>query len=227
MLIPICRTRRHSHFLPSSNPYATSNECQDGLHRLPPADNDHPGSSGELQAKGRSRGYVPLQIARLTKLIYSAEGEENNGTITERMVRSVEHYPAETIVVVHGKLRKAPKPVKNATIHDYEIDVYEIHKVSTLTENVPFTVYDAENINRDKEDVAEDNIDDAGEDDSKVQSPQSQSPRSSIDLSRLSQELLSKSEFEISGCWNAMTNKSSQPAWMCRERKDHCLKECV
>jgi hypothetical protein len=110
------------------------------------------------------------------------------------MVRSVEHYPVETIVVVHGKLRKAPKPVINATIHDYEIDVYEIHKVSSLTENVPFTVYDAENINRDKEDVAEENVDDTREDDSKVQSPRSDSPPSSTDLSRLSQELLSRSE---------------------------------
>jgi hypothetical protein len=69
------------------------------------------------------------------------------------MVRSVEHYPSETIVVVYALLRKAPKRVKNATIHDYELEVYEVHKVGDLTENVPFTVYDAENINRDKEDV--------------------------------------------------------------------------
>ena len=124
------------------------------------------------------------------------EGEENVGTITERMVRSIEHYPAETIVVVHGKLRKAPTRVKNATIHDYEIDVYEVHKVSSLTENVPFTVYDAENINRDKEDVAEDLADDTREDDSKLQSPSNGSPRSSADLSRLSQDLLSRGKFQ-------------------------------
>ena len=129
------------------------------------------------------------------ELTYLIEGEDNVGTITERMVRSVEHYPAETIVVVHGKLRKAPQRVKNATIHDYEIDVYEVHKVSSLTENVPFTVYDAENINRDREDVAEDLADDTREDDSKVQSPTNGSPRVSSDLSRLSQELLSGSKF--------------------------------
>ncbi|KAG0649017.1 Aspartyl-tRNA synthetase [Hyphodiscus hymeniophilus] len=125
------------------------------------------------------------------------EGEDNVGTITERMVRSIEHYPTETIVIVHGKLRKAPKRVRNATIHDYEIDVYEVHKVSSLTENVPFTVYDAENINRDKEDVAEDNADDAREEDSKVQSPTNGSPRSSTDLARLPQELLSKTSLDV------------------------------
>ncbi len=102
------------------------------------------------------------------------------------MVRSVEHYPSETIVVVHAKLRKAPKPVKNATIHDYELEVYEVHKVGDLTENVPFTVYDAENINRDREED-EDLDDDAGSlgilsgDDTP-----SESPRQSSDLSRLS-----------------------------------------
>ena len=65
-------------------------------------------------------------------------------------------------MVVQAKLRKAPKPVKNATVHDYELEIYEIHKLATLTENVPFTVYDAENINREKED-AEDEVDDAEE----------------------------------------------------------------
>jgi len=77
------------------------------------------------------------------------------------MVRSVEHYPSETIVVVYALLRKAPHRIKNATIHDYELEVYEIHKVTELTENVPFTVYDAENINRDTEDVDEEDVEDS------------------------------------------------------------------
>lgn len=102
------------------------------------------------------------------------------------MVRSVEHYPSETIVVVHAKLRKAPVRIKNATIHDHELEVYEVHKVGDLTENVPFTVYDAENINRDQEDD-EDIDDDAGSlgvlsgDDTPVDSP-----RQSTDMSRMS-----------------------------------------
>jgi aspartyl-tRNA synthetase len=89
------------------------------------------------------------------------DGEDNIGSISERMVRSVEHYPSETIVVVYALLRKAPKRVKNATVHDYELEVYEVHKVGDLTENVPFTVYDAENINRDKEDVEDEDSDEA------------------------------------------------------------------
>lgn len=103
------------------------------------------------------------------------------------MVRSVEHYPLETIVVVHGKLRKAEQRVKNATIHGYEFDVYEVHKVGNLTENVPFTVYDAENINREKDDFDEE-VDDTLLDDSARQSTESSgknTPRASTDLARI------------------------------------------
>jgi hypothetical protein len=120
-----------------------------------------------------------------------SEGEDNTGTISEQMVRSVEHYPAETIVAVNAKLRKAPKRVKNATIHDYELEVYEVHKIGDLSEHVPFTVYDAENINRDKEDVDDEEEESSlsslyptGENSPK-ESPKT-TPRQSTDLSRIS-----------------------------------------
>jgi len=105
-----------------------------------------------------------------------------NGTISDRMVKSIERYASETIVVVHAKLRKALKPVKNATIHDYELDLYEVHKVSGLVENVPFTVYDAENINRDKEDLADEEADDT--EDTPPDSTEANTPRDSGEWSR-------------------------------------------
>lgn len=124
---------------------------------------------------------------------YPTEGEENEGTISEQMVRSVEHYPSETIVVVIAKVRKAPKRIKNATVHDHELEVYEVHKVGNLTENVPFTVYDAENINRDREDAEDDEEDSSlsslypSTGDSPAEStPKVGTPRTSTDLSRFS-----------------------------------------
>ncbi|KAG9230887.1 putative aspartyl-tRNA synthetase, cytoplasmic [Amylocarpus encephaloides] len=99
------------------------------------------------------------------------------------MVRSIEHYPSETIVVVHAKLRKAQKRVKNATIHDYELDVLEVHKVGDLAENVPFSVYDAENINRDREDNDDEDDDSIDPTPRKSESPPE---RPSVDNSRYS-----------------------------------------
>jgi aspartyl-tRNA synthetase len=114
------------------------------------------------------------------------------------MVRSVEHYPSETIVVVIAKVRKAPKRVKNATIHNHELEVYEVHKVGNLTENVPFTVYDAENINRDREDIEDE--DDEGSlsslypsnADTPGDSPRGETPRVSADVSRFSLDSASR-----------------------------------
>jgi aspartyl-tRNA synthetase len=98
------------------------------------------------------------------------------------MVRSVERYPPETIVVVHAKIRKAEKRVRNATIHDYELQVNEVHKVGSLSEHVPFTVYDAENINRDRED-ADEEVDDTAI--LSEESSEKNTPRDSTDISRI------------------------------------------
>jgi hypothetical protein len=122
------------------------------------------------------------------------------------MVRSIEHYPSETIVIVHAKLRKAMKRVKNATIHDYELDVLEVHKVGDLTENVPFTVYDAENINRDKED-ADDDIEDDAEDDTPALSP-SPPERESSDIARRSIDGVRKSMDKLSDKLNNAGSRS-------------------
>lgn len=73
---------------------------------------------------------------------------EGTTLITEEMVRSVEHFQSESIVLVKGLIRRPLQTVKNTTIHNAEIEILEIHLVSHLTENVPFTVYDAENITK-------------------------------------------------------------------------------
>jgi aspartyl-tRNA synthetase len=146
---------------------------------------------------------VSHQIGKLPLTL--SDGEDNTGTISERMVRSVEHYPSETIVVVYALLRKAPKRVKNATIHDYELEVYEVHKVGNLTENVPFTVYDAENINRDKEDVEDEDSDEPLYPDGTPKDTPKDTPRTSravspepkgesSPISRISKDLTSRSK---------------------------------
>jgi aspartyl-tRNA synthetase len=64
------------------------------------------------------------------------------------MVRSVEHYPIESIVLVKAKLKRPPQEIKNAIVHDAEFQILEMHLISALTEHVPFTVYGAENMNK-------------------------------------------------------------------------------
>ncbi|KFX93203.1 hypothetical protein O988_06934, partial [Pseudogymnoascus sp. VKM F-3808] len=78
----------------------------------------------------------------------NATGNALASIILEQMVRAVIHYPSESIVLVKGIIRSPPWLVQTATIHDAEIMVLEIHLISQLSENVPFTVYDAENIGK-------------------------------------------------------------------------------
>lgn len=78
----------------------------------------------------------------------SVEGNASGGIISEQMVRAVLHYPLESIVLVKGKVRSPPETIHTATIHDAEIQVQEIHLISQLSEHVPFSVYEAENIGK-------------------------------------------------------------------------------
>lgn len=106
------------------------------------------------------------------RLIRNSEHKTCIEPITEKMVRYVEHLPSETLVLVRAKLREAPHIIKNATIHNYEFEVHEIHKISDLTENVPFTVYDAENISRGRDDDEEENsLIDFDKDEGQIASP--------------------------------------------------------
>lgn len=78
----------------------------------------------------------------------SSDDNASTGIISEQMVRAVLHYPLESIVLVKGKIRNPPEAVHTATIHDAEIQVQEIHLISQLSQHVPFSVYEAENIGK-------------------------------------------------------------------------------
>ncbi|KFY27476.1 hypothetical protein V493_03460 [Pseudogymnoascus sp. VKM F-4281 (FW-2241)] len=78
----------------------------------------------------------------------NSDGNASAGIISEQMVRAVLHYPLESIVLVKGKIRSPPEPVHSTTIHDAEIQVHELHLISQLSEHVPFSVYEAENIEK-------------------------------------------------------------------------------
>lgn len=105
------------------------------------------------------------------------------------MVRSIERYPIESIVLVKARLRRPPQEVKNATIHNAEFEILEMHLISTLTERVPFTVYDAENSKRlEEEDRCETETNESRDDEQKQgRSPQYSDNRKSLSLQQSSE----------------------------------------
>ncbi|KAF1951859.1 aspartyl-tRNA synthetase-like protein [Byssothecium circinans] len=70
-----------------------------------------------------------------------------HGDITKYMLYWVEHLEAETVVLVKGILQE-PKSkqgeVTGASIHDVEVAVHSLHVESSVTEHLPFNVYEAE-----------------------------------------------------------------------------------
>jgi ergosteryl-3beta-O-L-aspartate synthase len=102
---------------------------------------------------GKSRNWFAESVGQVShdydnlKLTTHLSGTESP-SVSENMVRSIERYPLECIVLVTAKIRRPFQTVKNATIHDAEFEILEIHLVSTLTEHVPFTVYDVDNKNK-------------------------------------------------------------------------------
>lgn len=72
---------------------------------------------------------------------------QEHGEISKYMLYWAEHLDAETVVLVKGILQE-PKAkqgeVTGATIHDVEISVHAMHVEASVTENLPFNVYEAE-----------------------------------------------------------------------------------
>ncbi|OAL55854.1 aspartyl-tRNA synthetase-like protein [Pyrenochaeta sp. DS3sAY3a] len=67
--------------------------------------------------------------------------------ISKYMLYWAEHLDAETVVLIRGILQE-PKAkqgeVTGATIHDVEVSVHQMHVQASVTEHLPFNVYEAE-----------------------------------------------------------------------------------
>ncbi|EGX49774.1 hypothetical protein AOL_s00076g658 [Orbilia oligospora ATCC 24927] len=77
--------------------------------------------------------------------------EEKESQASEYMIKWADHIGVESVVLVKGTIRKAAQTVKAATIHDQEILIREFHAISEVTEDLPFTVYEAEISKQDSE----------------------------------------------------------------------------
>ncbi|MCJ1439670.1 MAG: hypothetical protein MMC23_000150 [Stictis urceolatum] len=67
--------------------------------------------------------------------------KQEEGIISEHWVRWAEHLSPETVVFVQGVLKSPEQEVKGCSIHDAELDVQQLHVVSEVSENLPFSVY--------------------------------------------------------------------------------------
>ncbi|KAF9044771.1 aspartate-tRNA ligase [Hymenopellis radicata] len=63
--------------------------------------------------------------------------------VSKQMVKWTAGLADESIVLIEGVVKKAPEPIKSATVSDVEIHVSKIHLVVGLFTRLPFTLDDA------------------------------------------------------------------------------------
>lgn len=54
---------------------------------------------------------------------------DQEGDVSEQMVRWAEKLPRETIVLVEGKVREAEQEVKSAELHRFEMDILKVRTI--------------------------------------------------------------------------------------------------
>jgi nondiscriminating aspartyl-tRNA synthetase len=65
-------------------------------------------------------------------------------SLSRQMVKFAGSVPSESIVLVHGLVKKTPEPVKSATISHLEIHVKKLYVVAKADSQLPMQVSDAE-----------------------------------------------------------------------------------
>lgn len=65
-------------------------------------------------------------------------------SLSRQMVKFSGTIPAESIVLVHGLVKKTPEPVKSATISNLEVHVKKLYIVAKADNQLPMQVEDAE-----------------------------------------------------------------------------------
>jgi aspartyl-tRNA synthetase len=75
--------------------------------------------------------------------IQSVVAENKEGTVSRQMVKFASSITSESIVLVTGLVKKAPEPIKSATISDLEIHIQKIYVVSEAAPMLPLQLEDA------------------------------------------------------------------------------------
>ncbi|BAO38292.1 aspartyl-tRNA synthetase [Kluyveromyces marxianus] len=84
-----------------------------------------------------------LTLRQQAELIQGLVKANKEGTISKQMVKWVGSINLESIVVVHGIVKKVAEPIKSATVQNLEIHITKIYTISETPEQLPILIEDA------------------------------------------------------------------------------------
>lgn len=90
--------------------------------------------------QGATMAFVTLrqQLSLLQGLV-----KANGASVSKQMVKWAGAINLESIVLVHGTVRKVDEPIKSATVQDAEIHVSKIYTIQETPEQLPMLIEDA------------------------------------------------------------------------------------
>lgn len=65
-------------------------------------------------------------------------------TLSRQMVKYAQNIPSQSVVLVHGLIKKAPEPINSATIKNFELHIKKLYTVARAESPLPIQVEDAE-----------------------------------------------------------------------------------
>ncbi|CAH00332.1 aspartate--tRNA ligase DPS1 [Kluyveromyces lactis] len=84
-----------------------------------------------------------LTLRQQAELIQGLVKANKEGTVSKQMVKWVGSINLESIVVVHGIVKKVEEPIKSATVQNLEVHITKIYTISETPEQLPILIEDA------------------------------------------------------------------------------------
>ncbi|KAG2733849.1 hypothetical protein G9P44_003374 [Scheffersomyces stipitis] len=83
------------------------------------------------------------QQSELIQTLFKTNKETDSNAISKQMVKWASSINLESIVVVHGTVKKVDELIKSSTVQDVEIHVSKIYTISETPEQLPLLIEDA------------------------------------------------------------------------------------
>ncbi|AET41646.1 aspartate--tRNA ligase DPS1 Ecym_8376 [Eremothecium cymbalariae DBVPG len=84
-----------------------------------------------------------LMLRQQSSLVQALVKANPDGSVSKQMVKWVGSINLESIVLVHGIVRKVVEPIKSATVQDLELQITKIHTISETPQRLPILLDDA------------------------------------------------------------------------------------
>ncbi|ODV66314.1 aspartyl-tRNA synthetase [Hyphopichia burtonii NRRL Y-1933] len=130
--------------LPMNNSSTKTDQVRTNIEGLSAADD---GKEVILRARAHNSRQQGATMAFLTlrqqSNLIQALIKSNGESISKQMVKWAGSINLESIVLVHGIVRKVDEPIKSATVQDAEIQITKIYTIQETPEQLPMLIEDA------------------------------------------------------------------------------------